>query len=315
MTVTESKLLTDSVLGITREVDIVIEGEVDGEPIVISVEVIEHGRRASVNWVQQMIRKHLYLPTNRLLLVSKSGFSQPAMIAVEREGGRVQALTPEVIQVDGQAVVKSLYVDTITYSATDCDVHVRFDGYRTVVRGQPDTDIYAEDGTLVGMLAHLAYEAIHLDTVSTSLSKLAHDHPEREDVTKFSVELSISQLGYHLKHTESDTLHHIEALEIHGDFAWRQAEVPLALANLGGRKYGVAEVVIADRPTVWVGTTDLSAQTTTISWRTTDTTGPHQPSRPFQPTHFTDLLTLNPTLECTPDSTDPAGTPRPPQGA
>ena len=80
---TESKFLTDSVLGITREVDIAIEGEVDGDPIVISVEIIERSRRASVNWVQQMIRKHLYLSTNLLLLASKSGFSQPATIAVE----------------------------------------------------------------------------------------------------------------------------------------------------------------------------------------------------------------------------------------
>ncbi len=108
---TESKFLTDSVLGITREVDIAIEGEVDGDPIVISVEIIERSRRASVNWVQQMIRKHLYLSTNLLLLASKSGFSQPATIAVEREGGHVQALTPEVIQVNGEAVVKNLYVD------------------------------------------------------------------------------------------------------------------------------------------------------------------------------------------------------------
>jgi hypothetical protein len=39
--VTESKLLRDAVLGNEREVDIVIEGNLDGEPMVISVEVRE----------------------------------------------------------------------------------------------------------------------------------------------------------------------------------------------------------------------------------------------------------------------------------
>jgi hypothetical protein len=48
VTVTESKLLMDAVLGVEREVDIVIEGELDGEPIVISMEVIERNRPASL---------------------------------------------------------------------------------------------------------------------------------------------------------------------------------------------------------------------------------------------------------------------------
>ena len=76
VTITESKELRDDRLGIDREVDIVIEGELDGEPMVISVEVVEHGRPATLPWVEQMLRKHRNLPTNRLLLVSKSGFSQ-----------------------------------------------------------------------------------------------------------------------------------------------------------------------------------------------------------------------------------------------
>jgi hypothetical protein len=73
VTVTESKLLRDAVTGVDREVDVVIEGEFDGEPMVISAEVIEHRRPATLPWVEQILRKHRDLPTNRLLLVSKSG--------------------------------------------------------------------------------------------------------------------------------------------------------------------------------------------------------------------------------------------------
>ncbi len=56
MTVTESKLLRNRVTGYEREVDVVIEGRLDGEPITISVEVIEHNRPASVEWVERMLK-------------------------------------------------------------------------------------------------------------------------------------------------------------------------------------------------------------------------------------------------------------------
>jgi hypothetical protein len=134
VTVTESKMLRDAVLG-EREVDIVIEGEFDGEPMVISVEVIEHGRVATLPWVEQMLRKHRDLPTNRLLLVSKSGFSHKALTVIEREAGRVQALTPRVIEVNGEVVVKRLFVDAIDYKPTDGKVHVRNGDDRIVVVG------------------------------------------------------------------------------------------------------------------------------------------------------------------------------------
>jgi hypothetical protein len=296
VTVTESRFLRDAVLDVEREVDIVIEGELDGEPMIISIEVIERSRPATLPWVQEMIQKHRDLPTNRLLLVSQSGFSQSAQAAVDRQAGRVQAVTPEVIEVDGQAVVKRLYLDGITYSATGCNVHVEFEGERVVVSGQPDTDIYVKDGALLGPLAYLVHEAIHLNPVALGLSTEAHNHPDREQVRAFSLGLAMPQLGYHLLHTETGDLHLIESLEIWGNFAWTQTEVPLTLTRLGGRVFGAAQAPIAGRPAVWVGTTDMAAQTTTISWQTTDTAGPPQPPVPFQPVQFPGLLELFPQL-------------------
>jgi hypothetical protein len=291
--VAESKLLRDAVLGNEREVDIVIEGNLDGEPMVISVEVREQRRPATLNWVQEMIQKHRNLPTNLLLLVSSSGFSKSALSAIDREAN-VQALTPEVIEVGGEAVVKRLYMDLINYSATSCTVYVRSEDGRTAVPGQPDTDIYGDDGTLLGPLAYLVHEAIHLDSVSLRLSIEAHSHPERDQVKTFSLGLAMPQLGYHLKRAETGELHVIEELEVWGDFTWAQTEVPLTLTKLGGRVYGAAQAPIAGRPAVWVGTSDLVEQTTTISWQTTDAAGPLQPLAQFQPMHFPGLLKLFP---------------------
>ncbi|WP_372672769.1 hypothetical protein [Amycolatopsis kentuckyensis] len=292
VTVTESKLLVDKVLGIEREVDVVIEGELDGEPIVISIEVIERSRPADVTWVQGMLQKHLNLPTNRLLLVSKAGFSRSAAIAVERAGDRVQALTPKMIEADGEAVITTLYMDYVTYSATGCRVHVCEDDGLITVEGQTDIDVYSTDRKLLGSLGVLAHEVIHLQPISDHLSKSAHNHPEREDLTGFSLGIALETLGYQLQNTESGTFHLIKAIEVWGSFTWKQTAIPLAFTDLGGRVFGAAEAPFADRPAVWVGTTDVANRTTTLSWRTTDTTGPPQRPTPFQPTCFAELAGL-----------------------
>lgn len=78
-TVTESKLLTDKTTGLPREVDIVVDTAVGPYGLVLSFECISTRRRADVGWVEEMHAKHASLPTDKLFLVSKSGFSQQAL--------------------------------------------------------------------------------------------------------------------------------------------------------------------------------------------------------------------------------------------
>src|SRR5688572_769882 len=114
VTVTESKELLDPRLGANREVDVVVEGPFDGEPVVTSIEVIEHGRRASITWVAQQINKHRTLPTNRLVLVSKSGFTKNGLKAAELEGGWVQTMSPKMVKTDdGRDVVQRIFADQV----------------------------------------------------------------------------------------------------------------------------------------------------------------------------------------------------------
>lgn len=70
VSITESKYLGGAQLGVEREVDVVVEGDFDGGPVVTSIEVIEHSRPAPVTWVEQQVAKHRHLPTNHLVLVS-----------------------------------------------------------------------------------------------------------------------------------------------------------------------------------------------------------------------------------------------------
>ena len=85
-------MLPNAATGELREVDIVIEGEINGVHIVISFECCNASRKAGSPWVERMIGKHRMLPTHRLILVSGSGFSAPALDAISAEK-KVEAAT------------------------------------------------------------------------------------------------------------------------------------------------------------------------------------------------------------------------------
>jgi hypothetical protein len=76
--VTESKMLPDQRTGDEREIDVMIEGSSGGYPVVIAVECIDHGRSATIEWVEQIWAKHQDLHTNKVVLVSRSGFTKNA---------------------------------------------------------------------------------------------------------------------------------------------------------------------------------------------------------------------------------------------
>ena len=88
-TVEESAMLTHRITQSEREVDVVIRSVVGEHTVVISVECIDQGRPADVNWIEQMLAKHTaeWRATDRLVLVSRSGFDAPRPGFGLREGG------------------------------------------------------------------------------------------------------------------------------------------------------------------------------------------------------------------------------------
>lgn len=295
VTVTESKFLHDARLGVDREVDIVVEGNFDGEPVVTSIEVIEHGRPAGLEWAEREIAKHRHLPTNRLVLVSKSGFTKTALTAVAAEGGWVSAVRPEPVEVEGQQVIKSLFMDLIQLKQTACRLHVLDPGKGQLlaVGALPDNTIYDADGRELGSALELATEVLGLRRLREKFGREAHNHPEREALNSFTCGLDIGALGCHLRAEPAGDLHQIVAIEIEGEFHFVQQELTFALADLGGRRYGSAKAPVLNRPTVWVATTDQAAEKTTISWRTTDGKPLNElPPVPVRAPRFPGLLEL-----------------------
>lgn len=79
--VTESVELEDKITGELREIDIVISSSGSSHPFTVGVECKGGGNRprpVSVEWVEEMWGKHTSLPTDKLVLVAKAGFTKSA---------------------------------------------------------------------------------------------------------------------------------------------------------------------------------------------------------------------------------------------
>ena len=92
-TVTQSEELIDFISGDKREVDICIKAQVAGHPVVISLECRDHQRPQPVGWVEEMHSKHSRLPTDRLVLISRSGFTSTALAKAKSFG--IETAVPE----------------------------------------------------------------------------------------------------------------------------------------------------------------------------------------------------------------------------
>ncbi len=91
--VAESRFLQDRQTGKPVEVDIAIETRSNDFNVVISLEVRARNRPATVEWVREMLGKHSSLPTNKLVLVSKTGFTAEALR--KSSENNVEAITYE----------------------------------------------------------------------------------------------------------------------------------------------------------------------------------------------------------------------------
>lgn len=263
--VTESNMLIDSRLGIEREVDITVEASIDGEPILISFEVIEHGRRATITWVEQVIAKHEYLPTNRLVLVSKSGFSASAMAAVKSQGGWVAAVTPEQVEgADGPAYTE-LFLGTIQIRTTSGTLTLtsETDGAREV---SPRTKILSPSGDDLGTALELTNEIVRLPWLGTHLLNMAYNAPNRNDLSQFTLGLDVASLGLRAR-IEPGYEYAIRGVELVGELKFEMHELTLEIAAMSGRRFASGTARILGQEAVLVGTDDEDGKHSTLSFR------------------------------------------------
>ncbi len=266
-TVTESKLLLDSSTGELREVDVVIEGAIGDDVVTISIEVTSGARPATVEWVEREISKHQQMPTNSLLLVSWSGFTPQAIKKAQAQGGRVQTLTPEVIQ---SARVPDLYIDSFGATPERFTLLLR-DPDGSESRGDDflsTANIYSgptHDDYLC-TLQDLTQRVINAN--SDSIEIIAHAREDKSEISHFSIEHNdLEKIGLYILRSDTEEWYRIQGLYTSGPFHLVQVKTDFTVMRLGTTNFAMTKVLLGGQPAVFVLTANPDNKSSTVSWR------------------------------------------------
>jgi hypothetical protein len=112
--VTESALLKERNRDSEREVDILIEDEVAGVKVRIAVECRDRERKDTVEWIDALIGKYRDLDVQKVVAVSRSGFSQEAIAKASANGIDTRTLE-EALETDWPEEFAKLAIVKLTY--------------------------------------------------------------------------------------------------------------------------------------------------------------------------------------------------------
>ena len=150
-------MFTDLVTGEQREVDIVARAMAGTYPIYLSIECRDHSRPADVLWIEGIAKKHEHLPTSKLVLWSRSGFTKAA--ALKARALKIEAVShAEADQADWARLARELIGGRVQH------VTPRFTAFIDVnpQEGEPrrleqaeNAAWYSGDGTKVGTMQAL----------------------------------------------------------------------------------------------------------------------------------------------------------------
>lgn len=234
--VTESKMLKDVITGKEREVDVCIETEIGGHDVMISIECVEQTRKADITWVEQMKSKHERLPTNALVLVSKTGLSADAIKLADASG--IETLSLKAVDEKTAerlfGKLESLWNKTVHLSPLKVLVHVARTGdlEPETVNALPDNNVYLTDGTLIGPLQDLVDSMLNTEAVRKEFLLLGG-----ETHKSFSLDWeSVSDLGGNplcLQKENPKTLRTLERIRIIGKCQFEVSKFPLEHGMLG----------------------------------------------------------------------------------
>lgn len=153
----EPAMLTNRLTGKKREVDVVLRSKAAGHEFVIGIEATSRQRGpVSAQWVESMIGKHKNLPTDKVILVSESGFTEQARDLALKE--YMVPISSEVLG-DGDPTfrivnsVRSLWPKVVNLTPNGASVLVNRPGEGVKwFRAPHDLDVLAEDGSLTSLV-------------------------------------------------------------------------------------------------------------------------------------------------------------------
>ena len=245
--VTESMMLQDLITGSDREVDVCIEDSIAGHDIIVSIECVDHKRKADVTWVEQMKSKHERLPTNALVLVSRTGFSSEAKRVAKVYGFDTLALEDvneySIEKLFGN--IKTLWNKIVSLSPKKVTVRVSQTGNLPPenVAALPDNSVYVSDGTIISSLKDILTQWLKSDKVLTELVRQG-DETHKSFLTEWGKPTDGKGNYLCLQKEEPKTLRTIEWIRVGGECSFKVSKFSLKHGMLGGTRisWGTSEI-------------------------------------------------------------------------
>jgi hypothetical protein len=264
-TVEESALLVNRATGEEREVDVIIRDRSAGHEITVAVEAAARSRRAGAPWVEEQVGKHKHLPTDKLVLVSESGFTPQARALAEAEG--VIALAPEDVSDTDPAYsvvnrLREIWPKTITLSGPS-KVRMRVvrpsAGDDVWIQVMPGHTVYLDDGEEVGSVL----EVVQAFLEGTRDQRIPSLEPYLRDIAETTTRTYVVGVGSEspwvvridnrerrlcLREESGGELHPINEMQVIGEAVIEVAD-PVALVHrrLGDVMYSYGEGTVAGR--------------------------------------------------------------------
>jgi hypothetical protein len=251
--ITESKELIDKLTGEKREVDIYIETQISDHPIKISIECTNTTRPVDVGWVEKMKAKHDKLDTDKLILVSKNGFTSQAENLAKQYGIQSYTFSQVSDSEEFARSFRSLSIKTFTYTIEHVDFIVEHDGGLLTIRSVPETAIHNKDSCMIGLAKDLAYQIMKSERISELfLRKGALNHQYFEAVWK-----NKDQHPTFLLNLSSEKLELIKEVKIKGRIRFIISDINTSIGQLNNVKIVWGKFTIESQNLYVIGTEDV----------------------------------------------------------
>ena len=265
--VTESDMLRDRHTGDEREVDTTIRGSVGGDEMVVSVECVGQSRPADVGWVERMVGKHSALPTNLLVLASRSGFSQTALRAAESAGATTVSLdeTPQAVEAKLRDRVSGLRMLSYRLAIRNVSMDVvATAGRRNRVSALPDNNVYLEDGSDVGDLASVVKSVLSLRQIAQKVHEwrgkpLAECRTAMIELEPILVRDGVSQELF-VYSTAEGALHRVLRIVVEAGLEATNDQIDFSHGRLGDAAIAWGKTKVVEEDCLIAVTTDLEGK-------------------------------------------------------
>jgi hypothetical protein len=147
-----------------REVDVLIEGAIGDHPVRIAVECRDHLRRQPITWIEQLDGTYRSLPVDKVLAVSKSGFTKAAITRARLVGITTYTLK-EALAADWPAEFTKWRAGLVvwTYHLTSAGIEYASDDVPKPIGDElASARVEGPDGANVSTLGEAALQLYHL---------------------------------------------------------------------------------------------------------------------------------------------------------